>query len=267
MKKHVLLTIVMGIGLYMLPTLDVQAQRHIYNRVELGGGNIWTFMGLTAVSTVINQVVHKPITESTLRFCVPVSEFGNLNGYQGFEDWNYDRFRDKDAKEYGNNGFIGFGSHELLSNLIFGDKIGYLSDRLGFVNYCVYGAGYYNLQQFKRMYTIDDYNPVITQRLQVGGGLMLIFGSIESSNRFIFDGGLRYNLPLGFSADGHEGSANDMLNKGISSHYMFKWSWGNGVAVGATLDLMHYDLFKDKDFVGSTSKTVEFGITVTALFN
>lgn len=117
------------------------------------------------------------------------------------------------------------------------------------------------------MYTIDDYDPIRTQRLQVGGGLMLIFGSIESSSRFIFDGGLRYNLPFGFSADGYEDSANDMLNKGISSHYMFKWSWGNGVAVGATLDLMHYNLFKDESLVGSTSKTVEFGISVTALFN
>lgn len=206
------------------------------------------------------------MTEATLRFGVPISEYGNLNGYQGFDDWNYDRFNDDPDYEYGDDGFAKFKGKNLLSNVIIGDKMGYLSDNLSFVNYCVYGAAYYNLQQFKLMYDDEDYANLSTQRMQLGGGFMLTFGSIESKSRIIIDGGLRYNIPLNFSGDGIEGSTADIMNKGISSHYMFKYSWDNSVAVGATVDMMHYNMFKDESLCGNKSKIFEFGITLSLLF-
>ncbi|WP_347146713.1 hypothetical protein [Parabacteroides goldsteinii] len=265
MKKFVTiglaLTIIMCVGFVN----TAQAQRHLYNRVELGGGNVWTFVGLEAVSMIINQITHRPITEATMRFCVPSSEYGNLNSYQGFVDWNYDRFSDDPEYGDGDNGYVKFSGKHLLSNIIVGDKIGYLSDKLGLANYCIYGAGYYNLQQLKLMSDYDDYTSLCTQRLQLGGGVMLILGSIESKGRVIIDGGLRYNLPLNFSGDGIEGSVNDIMNKGISSHYMFKYSWDNSVAIGLTVDMMHYDMFKDESLCGSQSKLFEFGITASIL--
>lgn len=221
---------------------------------------------MEAVSIIVNQLAHKPLTEATLRFGVPISEYGNLNGYQGFDDWNYDRFNNDPDYEYGDDGFAKFKGKNLLSNIIIGDKIGYLSDRLSFVNYCIYGAAYYNLQQFKLMSDSENYNSISTQHLQLGGGIMLTFGSIESKNRVIVDGGLRYNVPLTFSSDNIDGSTNEMMNKGISSHYMLKYSWDNSIAVGATVDMMHYNLFRDESLCGNESKIFEFGITLSLLF-
>lgn len=265
-KKNIFLTAIMCILVTISFVTPVSAQRHFYNRIELGGGNVWTFLGMEAVSIIVNQVTHRPLTEATLRFGVPISEEGNLNGYQGFDDWNYDRFNDDPDNEYGDNGFAKFKGKNLLSNIIIGDKMGYLSDHLGLVNYCIYGAAYYNLQQFKLMSDYENYTNLSTQRMQLGGGFMLIFGSVESKSRIIIDGGLRYNIPLNFSGNGVAGSTNDIMNKGISSHYMFKYSWDNSAAVGATVDMMHYNMFKDENLCGNKSKIFEFGITLTLLF-
>lgn len=264
--KKMLYSAIMAIAMIAAVATPISAQRNFYNRVEFGGGNVWTFVGMEAVSIIINQLTHRPLTEATLRFGVPSSEYGNLNGYQGFDDWNQDRFTNDPNAEYGDNGYVKFKGENLLSNIIIGDKMGYLSDNLSFVNYCIYGAAYYNLQQFKLMSDDENYNNLSTQRMQLGGGLMFTFGSIESKSRIILDGGLRYNIPLHFDGEGIEGSTKDTMNKGISSHYMFKYSWDNSVAVGATVDVMHYNLFKDESLCGNQSKIFEFGITVSLLF-
>lgn len=169
----VALAIIMNV-VFVMP---IQAQsRHLYNRVELGSGNVWTFLlGMEMISTLINTLTHRPITEATLRFAIPVSEYGNLNSFQGLDDWNHDRFNDDPDYEYGDEGYAKFKSRNLFSNIIIGDKIGYLSDNLRTVNYCIYGAAYYNLQQFKLMSDYDNYDAISSQRLQLGGGFMLTF--------------------------------------------------------------------------------------------
>ena len=265
MKRIGLLSFILVLVISISGVNSAQAQRNFYNRVEIGGGNVWTFVGLEAVSMILNHVTHMPLTEATLRFGVPISEYGNLNGYQGFYDWNYDRFTDDPDYGSGDDGFAKFKGRNLLSNIIIGDKMGYLSDNLGSVNYCVYGSAYYNLQQFKLMSDETNYTNLSTQRLQLGGGLMLILGSIEKKGRFIIDGGIRYNLPLKFSGDGFSSSTNDMMNKGVTSHYMVKYSWDNAIAVGATVDVMHYNMFKDETLCGAQSKMFEFGITLSIL--
>jgi len=265
MKKNILVSLTLALIMSLVSVNPAQAQRHLYNRVEFGAGNVWTFVGMEAASMVINQLTHKQLTEATLRFGVPVSEYGNLRSYQGFDDWNYDRFYGEDH-EYGDDGAAKFKGRNLLSNIIVGDKVGYLTDNLGFVNWCFYGAAYYNMLQLKVMEDEEDFTNVSTQRLQLGGGVMLTLGSIESKWRFIFDGGLRYNIPLHFGCDGFDGSTSDALNSGISSHCMFKCSWDNSVAVGATVDLLHYNMFKDESICGDKSKMVEFGITLAILF-
>lgn len=266
MKKFLRTSLALAMFMSILAAMPVQAgNRHIYNRVELGAGNVWTFFGMEAISMVVNTMTNRPITEGTLRFGVPVSEYGNLNGFQGFEDWNYDRFSNDSDYEYGDNGAIKFNARNLFSNIIAGDKFGYLSDNLGFMNFCAYGAAYYNLQQFMLMSAYEDYDAISTQRMQLGGGFMLTFGSIESRNRIIVDGGLRYNIPLHFGGD-IEGKTNEMMNGGITSHYMIKYSYDNSVAIGFTVDLMHYNMFKDESLCGNISKVVEFGITASILF-
>lgn len=265
MRKTGLLSFIGALFISLTIVNNAQAQRHFYNRVEIGGGNVWTFVGFEAISMILNQLTHMPLTEATLRFGVPISEYGNLNGYQGFYDWNYDRFINNPDYGSGDDGAIKFRGRNLSSNIIVGDKIGYLSDNLGAINYCAYGAAYYNLQQFKLMSDEVNYTNLCTQRLQLGGGLMLIFGSIEKKGRFIIDGGIRYNVPLAFSGDGLSSSTNDMMNKGVTSHYMIKYSWDNAIAIGATVDLMHYNMFKDETLCGNQSKIFEFGITISLL--
>lgn len=265
MKRTRLLSLALAFITCVASVNTARAQRNFYNRVEMGGGNVWTFVGLEAVSMLINHVTGMPLTEATMRFGVPVSEYGNLNGYQGFYDWNYDRFINDPEYGEGDDGFVKFKGKNLLSNIIVGDKMGYISDNLSSVNYCFYGAAYYNLQQFKLMSDETNYTSLATQRLQLGGGAMLILGSIEKKFRFIIDAGLRYNLPLNFSGDGFTASTGDMMNKGVTSHYMIKCSWDNSVAVGATVDLMHYNMFKDVTLCGEQSKIFEFGITLSIL--
>ena len=265
--KKILSEITIVVVLIVVGTVQGFAHRNFYNRIEFGAGNAWTFVLMEGLSMTLNQITDKPLSEATCRFGVPCSEFGNLNSYQGFDDWNRDRFVDiSEDEEYGDDGAISLHGRNLFSNIIVGDKAGYISDNLGFWNYCVYGAAYYNLTQYKVMENEVDYIPVNTQRVQLGGGAMLILGSIESRGRFIIDGGLRYNIPVYFGGKDMEESASDMLGKGISSHYMFKYSYQNSIAVGFTFDVMHYNIFKDSSLVGDTSKMFEFGITLSLLF-
>lgn len=265
-KKNIILSAALVLTI-MMPVTHASAQRHLYNRIELGGGNVYTFAGMEFLSMAINHFTHSPLSEATLRFGVPSSEYGNLNSYQGFQDWNKERFCDDPDYGSDDNGYAKFNGRNLFSNVIVGDKIGYISDKQGSLNYCVYGSAYYNLYQLKRMYDYEDYNNICTQRLQLGGGLMLVLGSIEKKGRFIIDGGLRYNIPLHMTVDSEKFTTGDYMNGGISSHYMVKYSYDNALAVGLTFDMMHYNMFKDDIICGNKSKITEFGITISILFD
>lgn len=263
MKRTLTLSLLSVLILSIVP-VQIQAQRHFYNRLEIGSGNAWTFMATEIASMLLNDAVNSPMSEATLRMGVPSSEYGNLYTVQGFSDYNKSRFVGN-VKDEESNAVVGFSLNELLSNIIIGEKFGYISDRQGFLNFCLYGAAYYNLAQFKLMHNSSDFTRLNTQRFQAGGGLMLIFGSIEKSSRIIVDGGLRYNIPLYFSGNGIERKTGEVLNKGISSHYMVKYSMSSVLAVGLTFDMMYYNLFKDESLVGNSSKLTEFGITLSLL--
>lgn len=266
--KQKLVAIIVCVMTMIIGVNSSHAQRNLYHRVELGSGNAWTFVAMEGLAIGMNQWAKKPLVEASLRFSIPNTSYGNLDSYQGFGDFGGDSYSSDEEEESDLGGFVGFHMRELFSNVIIGDKVGYLSDNMGFLNYCIYGAGYYNIQQFKLLDEYnDDWTPLNTQRLQLGGGAMVILGSIESRSRWIIDGGVRYNIPVYFGGSGIEGSTNDILSKGISSHYMVKWSMRNQIAVGFTADIMHYNMFKDENLVGEKSKVVEFGIVVMALFN
>lgn len=264
MKKMTLKVLLMFSLLNLFSVQSVFAQRHFYNRLEIGSGNAWTFMATEIASMLLNDALNSPMSEATLRMGVPSSEYGNLYTVQGFSDYNKSRFVGN-AKDENSNAVVGISLSELFSNIIVGEKFGYISDRQGFLNFCLYGAAYYNLVQLKLMHNISDYTKLNTQRFQAGGGLMFIFGSIEKSDRIIVDAGLRYNIPIYFSGDGIDGKANDILNKGFSSHYMVKYSMSSILAVGFTFDMIHYNFFKDESLVGNSSKLTEFGITLSLL--
>lgn len=260
---HNLLKLFISSAILLMPFTTVKAQRNFYNRLEIGAGNVWSFVAAEMLSMITNSVVKYPLSEATLRFCVPKTDYGNLNSFQGFDDWNFSDQFNTDG-EYGSDDFTKFNKNALLSNIIIGEKLGYLSDNMGNINFCFYGAPYYNLQKFKLMYSSDSYNTLTVHKMQLGGGAMIILGSIESNDRFIFDAGIRYNIPLGLSVENRNVDRSAM-NKGITSHYMAKWSYRNNAAVGFTFDLMHYNMFNDPQLCGSSSKIFEFGITLALM--
>lgn len=262
MKKNFLLSVVMALIMSLTTVAPAQAQRHLYKRIEIGTGNMWSFIGTTVISAFVNTAVKYPLVDVNMRFSSMSSDYDNL---QGLDNVSYD-YDSENGEEYDayKAEYAKFDARHLFNHLIGGVKIGYLTDKQGFFNYCAYGSAHYNLRQLKLM-DGDDYTRLNTQRLQVGGGLMLVMGSIEKKTRFIVDAGLRYNIPAYFSGDDIEGGCSN-LNAGLSSHYSFRVSWNNSVSTGFNFDMMHYDLFKNEDLCGDKSKIYEFGLTITLLF-
>lgn len=99
----------------------------------------------------------------------------------------------------------------------------------------------------------------------LGGGLLLNFGSIESSTRFVLEASLRYELPVSYKGIS-EMKQSDMLNKRLSSHYALRIN-GNGVlqGMGVYADIPHYSLFKKSGMQYGTPdvKMYSFGIMYT----
>lgn len=261
MRKKITLSLAFVLLISMLSVSNpVMAQRHFYKRIELGASNVWGYFGTTLVGVMANHWTKMPLIESSLRFGFPSSEYGNL------KDYNFSHQRDENGNLVDKGGYAKFNAKNVFGHVLAGGKMGYVSDYAGSLNYCLYGAAYYNLRQFNQLN--DDISTRInTQRTQLGGGLILTFGSIEKNTRIIVDAGLRYNIPVYFSADGYDGGCNYNMNKGISSHYSVKYSYRGGFAVGLTLDMMHYDMFKNEDICGSSSKVYEAGISCIYFFD
>ena len=77
--KKILSEITIVVVLIVVGTVQGFAHRNFYNRIEFGAGNAWTFVLMEGLSMTLNQITDKPLSEATLRFGVPSSEFGNLN--------------------------------------------------------------------------------------------------------------------------------------------------------------------------------------------
>lgn len=266
---HHYLTIV--IALVVFGSCPTMAQRHFFKRIELGAANASTDMAVLTLATLINSVAKQPLVEAQLR-ASKVSSDEDLTNYEGFFDAEtiinkidtYGKYYGEDIGNYrsSNSEYYKTDDVHLLNHLTAGIKLGYLSDYQGAVNYCIYGSAHYNTRQLKQESLYVRHN---VQRLQIGGGAMLVLGSIEQDVRYIIEGGLRYNIPAYYSNTRSIGNS-DMLNSGLTSHYGFRISLSSGIAFGAQFDCMHYNLFKDERMAGRKNKIYEGGLVMLLLF-
>lgn len=257
-------------ALLILANCPMTAQRHFFKRIELGASNASTDVALLAVATLVNSLAKQPLIETQFR-ASKVSSDEDLNNYEGvFNDntilerigtWgNY--YTESDEYKATSSEYFKTDNVHLFNHITAGVKLGYLSDYQGSVNYCIYGSAHYNTRQLKQQSLALRHN---VQRLQIGGGAMLVLGSIEQSTRYIIEGGLRYNIPAYYSNTQDIGRS-DMVNAGLSSHYGFRLSFSSGIAVGLQFDCMHYNLFKDESIAGKKNKIYEGGLIAIFLF-
>lgn len=230
----------------------IMAQNHLYRRVEIGTENGWSFIGATVLTSLGNVLLHYPLFQSSMTFSA-ISSDGNLKNYMDEPEY------DENGEETGSmGGYMKADGKHLFNHLALGTKIGYISDKLGWVNYGLYGAAYYNLRQLRSEDLSFNHN---IQRLQIGGGVMLVLGSVEQNSRFIADAGFRYNIPVYYQNSGEWGKS-DMINTGITSHYSLKYSYKNSFSIDFFCNIMHYNMFKNFDIAGEKNKIYEFGLSV-----
>lgn len=256
MKKNVLKWICCTIVLSLIASNSVLAQRHLFKRLDLSTDNAYTWIMAVTASTIVNVATESPLVEPTWNWGI-VSYDRDMKLYNTFDSDN-----DNNSEEASTPEALNPTAHNLWSNISAGGKIGYISDFRGSVNYALYGSAHYNFRQLKAGFDLANQK---TSRFQYGGGVLLSFGSIESSTRFIIDCGLRYNIPLSYKGS-IDGSYKNVLNKGFTSHYSVKLSFGNvggtSLAMGLGFNCMHYNLFKDESLVGNKSKIHEIALTI-----
>lgn len=254
MKKQLSKYLSTALILSIISANSVTAQRHLFKRIDVGTDNGYTYMMEVMATSMINVATKSPLTEPCWNFGI-VSADGDMKLYNSFDSDNGD---DPDKESLPEA--LKPTAHNLFSNISAGGKIGYISDLKGSVNYAVYGSAHYNFRQLKAGFDLANQK---TSRCQYGGGILLSFGSIESSTRFIIDCGLRYNIPLSYSGS-VEGSHKDILNKGLTSHYSMKLSLGGELscAIGLGFNCMHYNLFKDGSLAGHKNKIHEIALTI-----
>lgn len=250
--KYLLFVLVLSI----ISANSMMAQRHLFKRFDVGTDNVYTYIMAVTATAMVNVMTESPLVEPNWNWGI-VSTDGDMELYNSFST---DKEKDSDKRSFPEA--LNPTAHNLFSNLSAGGKIGYISDFRGGVNYAIYGSAHYNFRQLKAGFDLANQK---TSRFQYGGGVLLSFGSIESSTRFIIDCGLRYNTPLSYNGS-IDGSYKDVLNKGFTSHYSIKLSFGNvsetSFAVGLGFNYMHYNLFKDERLVGNKSKIHEIALTI-----
>lgn len=255
MKKTFFLSLTIAILLNTVLANSVFAQRHLFKRIDVGTDNYYTYLMTMLGTGIINAVTESPLVEANLNWGI-VSSDQTIKLYNSMAS-EKDENGEEELPEALNP-----TAHNLWSNLTAGGKIGYVSDYQGSVNYALYASAHYNFRQLRT----EEYNGFVNQktsRAQLGGGFFLSFGKIENNTRFIIDCGLRYNIPVGYKGS-LDANYNDVLNKGLTSHYSAKLSFGDlGVAVGLGFNCMHYNFFKDESLAGKKNKIHEITLTIS----
>lgn len=231
--------------------LGLQAQNqmpHLFYRVDVASSNPVVFVGSNIITGLVNKMSNRTIFDD-------MYSYSFYPGQGGYETKHYPFMK-------------GFTGHDMFNDFNTGVKLGYNSDFImSNVNWGLYASAHYAINQFegKRMGETDFFNNDI-QRMQLGGGVMLILGNIEKPWRIILEAGLRYNIPVYYH--GHALLTKDDLNKGLTGHYAVKFG-GQGWMqnIGLYADVMHYDLFKSNAPIqGGNTRIHSVGLTYTLTF-
>ncbi|MBQ6063478.1 MAG: hypothetical protein IJK87_07580 [Prevotella sp.] len=224
----------------------IQSQ-NLYYKFEVGTNNIYSFAIANLATGWMNALADRMLFDNAYTY----TYLQSVDNSQGLKTRNYN--------------ITGITAREFFSDVTTGGKIGYQSSNPGNFNWGVFGSAHYRINQFKTITksSDDEYHNDI-QRLLLGGGLLLSYGDIESSTRFTFEAGLRYEMPMYYK--GFLGKKSDVLNQGLSSHFAIRIN-GNGAlqGLGVYADIPHYKLYKkdDSQVVVSNLRMYTFGIIYT----
>ena len=213
-----------------------------FHRIDINTGNLYTFAASNLITAGINKVTNDRLCDNSFSYTI----------------YDYDA-PDSKIKDY-NRG--GESIRDLFADTSVGTRLGYQSFNLGFFNWGIYGSAHYRINQFK----IKEQDITIRnnmQRLQVGAGLMVSFGTMENENKLILEAGIRYNLPIYYHISNIEENQKALMKKGISSHYSIRMGGlGPLKGLGVFLEVPHYNMFKS-DII--SLKPYTFGLTYTIM--
>lgn len=219
------------------------AQYNFYHRVDVGSGNIYSFVGSNLVTGYSNYFTHDILFDNSFSYTL-------FNGrYQGMD------IKTKTMDP------MGIMAKDIFSDCFAGIKLGYQSDLMGGVNWGIYASAHYRINQFDARFPFaDDYQKESVQYVKPGTGVLLTLGSVESKTKVQFEAALRYDIPIAYK--GVFGNKNSVLEKGLSSHFGVKVAGYTWFSAGLYADMNFYDLYKD---MGSNSqfKIYSVGLTFT----
>lgn len=220
------------------------AQRHFYHRLDVGSSNIYTFALSNIVTGYTNYLTHDILFDNSYVYTL----YGGKTQGEKIRTSPYSP--------------IGITARDLFNDCFAGAKIGYQSDFAGFFNWGIYASAHYRINQIKSdVYDHIDKQCERFQYVKPGAGILFTFGGLENPVKVQCEAALRYDLPIGYS--GLLGnSCNEVLQKGISTHFAIKVGGYSSFSAGLYADICHYDLYKNLPS-GSHFKPYSFGITLT----
>lgn len=207
--------------------IDANAQRNFYHRLDVGSANVYTFVLSNLLTGYANYLSGDMLFDNSYVYTL----------YDGSMDGG--KIRTKGFNP------MGITATELFNDAFAGVKLGYQSDRLGFLNWGVFASGHYRINQVQAMLPVmEDFGKERFQYVKTGGGLLLTLGSMENRIKVQLEAAARYDMPVGYS--GICGTAvRDALNSGISTHFSVKVAGYSWFSAGVFGDFCHYDLYKD----------------------
>ncbi|MEZ3576406.1 MAG: hypothetical protein K1W01_02810 [Muribaculaceae bacterium] len=241
MKKLIILLVVV-ISSVMSSTAQV-----FYHRIDVTTGNLYSFVASNLISAGLNYISQDRLLDTSFGYTVYDSSYPGAT---------------IKMKDYSRTGIT---MRDLIADSSYGVKLGYQSFYPGVFNWGIYGSAHYKINRFKMEYS-DLLMPQNIHRLQLGGGILLSFGSIDSAAKAVIEAGIRYNLPVRYKGSWGV-DAGSVLEKGITNHYSIRFG-GFGVlqGVGLFAEIPLYNLVKSNAiFPGLKFKPYTFGITYTIM--
>ena len=236
-----------SIALFLVSMNSSLNAQNFYYRLDVGTNNIYSFVVANLATAGLNTLANDML-------------FDNAYTYTYLQD--ADNAQGVDVNGYN---VMGITAREIFSDITTGLKLGYQSSTSGVFNWGLYASAHYRLNQFKTVPNAESLIRHNVQRALFGIGMLLTFGSIERSTKFIIEAAVRYEIPLSYSGIG-DLETKDMLNNGISGHFAFKIN-GSGAlqGLGIYADIPFYKLFKDDGvgLVGTNIKPYSFGLIYT----
>lgn len=222
--------------------MQANAQRHFYHKIDIGSSNIYTFVVSNLITGYANYFCHNTIFDNSYVYTL---YSGELNGEK--------------IKTKGLNP-IGITAEEIFNDAFGGLMLGYQSDRIGTFNWGLYASAHYRIQQMEALFPdTKNYSHERFQYVKPGVGFFLRFGSIENPIKVQLEALTKYDFPIGYN--GIFGTkAEEVLNKGVSSHFAVKVGGHTWFNVGIFADFAFYDLYKGMNNA-SHFKPYSFGVT------